>query len=446
MAPADPGSELPKITVDLEPIGRRVRVPPGTSLLDAARLAGVDLVASCGGMGICGTCLVRVISGEVSPLNPSEEETMDSAQKAAGLRLACQALTLADVRLDIPASSLTGGQIMQVEGESTGEEFAPLVKPFEFSCPPPSMEDLRSDLTRVQDALEEAGHPPLREVPERVSEVSTLLRQEGWKARLALKQDGGHSRLAGSLTPGRQMLGLAMDIGSTKVALYLVDLESAVTLAAWGLMNPQIAYGEDVISRIAYANHGDEQRNQMQKLLVEAINVSIAETCDREGLCAEQIVDVTAVGNTAMHHFFTHLAVEPLGRAPYVPIVQEALSFEASGIGLNTSGGACVYMPPNIAGYVGADHVSALVASREHLQRGRLCWWILARILRSAWYRESASFPAPAPPGRPSRVLTSATACGQHRAQLRGYTSARAASGCIPSLTNRRWVSADRES
>ena len=97
-----------------------------------------------------------------------------------------------------------------------------------------------------------------------------------------------------------------MDIGSTKVALYLVDLESAVTQAAWGLINPQIAYGEDVISRIAYANHGDEQRKQMQKLLVEAMNVSIAETCDREGLCAEQIVDVTAVGNTAMHHFFTH--------------------------------------------------------------------------------------------------------------------------------------------
>ena len=183
MAPADPGSELPKITVDLEPIWWRVRVPPGTSLLDAARLAGVDLVASCGGMGICGTCLVRVISGEVSPLNPSEEETMDSAQKAAGLRLACQALALAHVRLDIPASSLTGGQIMQVEGESTGEEFAPLVKPFELSCPPPSMDDLRSDLTRVQDALEEAGYPPLREVPERVGEVSTLLRREGWKAR-----------------------------------------------------------------------------------------------------------------------------------------------------------------------------------------------------------------------------------------------------------------------
>lgn len=234
MDPSHSRNDTSRVKVDLEPVGRRVLVPPGTSLLDAARLAGVDLVASCGGLGICGTCLVRVVAGEVSPLSASEEETLEPAQVADGMRLACEARALADVRLDIPASSLTGGQRMQVEGESTAAEFAPLVRPFELSCPPPSLQDLRSDLTRVQDALAEAGLPPLREGPGRIANLSALLRREDWKTRLALIGDGERSRLAGSLEPGAKMLGLAMDIGSTKVALYLVDLESAVTLAAWG--------------------------------------------------------------------------------------------------------------------------------------------------------------------------------------------------------------------
>ena len=164
-----------------------------------------------------------------------------------------------------------------------------------------------------------------------------------------------------------------MDLGSTKLAIFLVDLENGAILAQAGVMNPQISFGEDVVSRIAYANRGDENRKQLQTRLVETINQTLAEFCEREGICHDQVVDVVAVGNTAMHHLFTGLPVEPLGAAPYTPVVSEALYFPASEIGLQVASGAWVYMPPNIAGYVGADHVSALLATRSYTAAEHTC-------------------------------------------------------------------------
>ena len=155
-----------------------------------------------------------------------------------------------------------------------------------------------------------------------------------------------------------------MDMGSTKLAIFLVDLESGATLAQTGVMNPQIAYGEDVVSRIAYANRDAENRMLLQSRLVETINQTLAEFCAREGVCRDQIVDAVVVGNTAMHHFFTGLPVEPLGSAPYVPVVASRCTSRPPRLGWQLAPGAWVYLPPNIAGYVGADHVAALLATQ----------------------------------------------------------------------------------
>ena len=171
------------------------------------------------------------------------------------------------------------------------------------------------------------------------------------------------SELITCAQPGTPVLGLAMDIGSTKIAMYLVNLETGSTLATCGLMNPQIAYGEDVISRIAFANRNEDNRHLLQKVLIQAINEAAAELCAQNGLLVEQIVDVVVCGNTVIHHTFCGLPLEQLGSAPYVPVVQDAISFAAAEIGLHCAPGAHVYLPPNIAGYVGADHVSALTAT-----------------------------------------------------------------------------------
>ncbi len=352
--------------VDLEPIGRRVEVAAGTNLLEAAQKAGVDLVASCGGIGICGTCRVRIIQGAVTPVTLTEEEALEASQRDAGFRLACQTEPLSDVRLDIPAESLTAVQQMQIEGQEGDIHLDPEVVAVDISLEPPHLEDLRSDLARVDAALAQQGFGPVRGSLALIGQLSHYLRQNDWKARLAIRQENGGSQLVSVLEPGAMLVGLAMDLGSTKLALYLVDLSNGATLARTGIMNPQIAYGEDVVSRIAFANRGEENRKVLQVRLVEAINQAVANFCGELGLSRDQLVDVVAVGNTAIHHLFSGLPVEQLGSAPYVPVVSEPLRFGAGEIGLAAAPGAQVFMPANIAGYVGADHVSALLATQAY--------------------------------------------------------------------------------
>ncbi len=361
--PSSPQSSL--FTVDLEPTGRRARVPAGATLLDAARAAGVDIVASCGGVGICGTCVVKIVRGEVSALNQQEREVLSPEEVRQGLRLACQTQVLGDVGVDIPPASLVRGQRLQLEGQSTDFPFQPAAQIVDIACAPPDLRDLRADMTRVNDALGAAGKPPLAASVEQMDELSARLRREGWRARLVCFPDG---RLAASLRSGSPVLGVAMDLGTTKLALYLLDLTTGGTLAAAGVVNPQIAYGEDVISRISYANRGREQRRQLQTMLVNTINQTVQAECARLGLDPSQVVEYAAAGNTAIHHLFCGLEVEQLGRAPYVALVDQALSLQAAELGLAGAPGARVYLPPNIAGYVGADHVAALTASQERLQ------------------------------------------------------------------------------
>jgi uncharacterized 2Fe-2S/4Fe-4S cluster protein (DUF4445 family) len=355
-----------KFVVDLEPIGRRIEVDPGTTLLEAAQKAGVDLVASCGGIGICGTCLVRIAQGEVTPVTLTEEESLDAAQLEAGFRLACQAEPLSDIRLDIPPESLTAVQQMQVEGREAEVALSPMVNAVDLALEKPDLEDLRSDIARVDEELARQGFAPVQGSLELIGTLSKILRGSDWKARLALRSVNGSSQLVSVLPVDTPLLGLAMDLGSTKVAIYLVDLCSGATIARTGVMNPQIAYGEDVVSRIAFANRAEENRRLLQSRLVETINESLNTLCQEHLLSPEWVVDVVAVGNTAMHHLFCGLPVEQLGAAPYVPVVSEPLTFAAAEIGLAVARGAQVFMPANIAGYVGADHVSALLATQSY--------------------------------------------------------------------------------
>ena len=356
----------PSYIVDLQPTGRRVPVPAGLTLLEAAQKAGIDLVASCGGSGFCGTCQVKIISGSTSPISPTELDVLDDSQVRQGMRLACQTEVLGDVRIFIPPESFGGAQQLQVEGVESDNQLNPDVIALDLEITPPTLHDLRSDLRRVDDALNERGLPPIKAAPAAAVLLSTYLRRHDWKARLALRVHTDACELITCLAPRETILGLAMDIGSTKLAMYLVDLETGGTLATSGLMNPQIAYGEDVVSRIAFSNKDPENQKLLQQVLVDAINGGAAALCSQQGFAPDQIVDLVVVGNTAIHHFFCGLPVEQLGQSPYVPVVQDALQFSAASIGIKAAPFASVYLPPNIAGYVGADHVSALTVTHAY--------------------------------------------------------------------------------
>ncbi|MBP8108127.1 MAG: DUF4445 domain-containing protein [Caldilineaceae bacterium] len=354
--------QLTEFTVDFEPIGRRGRTQADGTLLDAAQSAGVDLISLCGGVGACDSCKVRLVTGDLTASTLIEADLFSTAELADGWRLACQAQPLSHVKVDVPPESLTTPQRLQIEGDMVSIALAPAVRAVGLIITPPHLHDLRDDLTRLQDAWRShEGTQADLVIPMPVLQtLSIRLRQHNWHVRLVVNN---HDELIALLAPDTALCGLAVDIGTTSIAAYLVSLEAGAILAKTGAMNPQIAYGEDVVSRIMYCNEHEKGRALMQSRLVETLNRLIADLCATANITADQIVDVVVVGNTVMHHLFAGLPVQQLGEAPYVPAVAKALQISAHEIGLNVAIDAQVYLPPNLAGYVGADHVAMLQAS-----------------------------------------------------------------------------------
>ncbi|MGB7095593.1 MAG: ASKHA domain-containing protein [Anaerolineales bacterium] len=355
-----PTPDLKTRVVDMQPVGRRIEISVGTTLLEAAQAAGVGLVSLCGGEGWCESCLVRIAKGEVNPPTQPEMDYLGDKELADGFRLACQVTPCTDVRIDIPPESLSTPQRLQVEGKDFDIPLAPSVEVIDLEISPPTLEDLRADADRVKDTLAENGFPDAHfELPV-LTTISDVLRENKWSARFVVRE----SEIIAILPSGSGIYGISVDIGTTKLALYLVDLLTGEVVEKVGEMNPQIAYGEDVVSRIAYTTQNQDGLRTLQTALVNALNKLIQDVCKSTEINHWQIVDAVIVGNTAMHHLFAGLPVEQLAFAPYVPAVSEPLDFRATAIGIKLAPGSYIHLLPNIAGYVGADH-SAVILSTE---------------------------------------------------------------------------------
>jgi uncharacterized 2Fe-2S/4Fe-4S cluster protein (DUF4445 family) len=345
--------------VDFEPVGRRAEIEVGETLLTAAQSSGVELVSVCGGIGSCASCSIRLVGGELSQPTEGEEEALGVEALAKGFRLACQAKPLGDVKVEIPPESLATPQRLQVEGQYVDVGVDQIVTSHDIQLEAPTLIDLRSDSTRLLETLEEKIGDRFCLDHSVLSDISDRLRDQDWAAHLAVR-DGN---IVAIFAPGTKLLGLAIDIGTTKLAGYLLDLVTGETLGMMGAMNPQISYGEDVISRIAYTNEHPEGRATLKTRLVDTLNGIVSDLCSEVNLSADHIIEVVMVGNTAMHHLAVGLPVQQLAVAPYVSATNESLEFPAREIGLQVASGASIYLPPNIAGFVGADHVAMILAT-----------------------------------------------------------------------------------
>ncbi|MFB3853082.1 MAG: ASKHA domain-containing protein [Vicinamibacterales bacterium] len=346
--------------VDWQPIGRRTEVPAGTSVLDAARAAGIELVAVCGGAGLCEGCLVQVSSGRLRDPAATEVSALGAERLRRGWRLACQAAIDGDVTLSIPPESMSAPQRLQVEGGRPS--LAPpdrSLRIVDVELQPPSLRDLRAGDVRFAEALSLLGCHHPRPGLALMRGLLPLLKSNAWGCRAVM--EGGE--ILAVAPPASTIAGLAVDIGTTKLAVYLVDLHTGSTLAVAGRMNPQASFGEDVVSRIAWVGDSTERIGRMQALVVGALSGMVDECCAASGVPRNAIVEAVAVGNTAMHHFLAGLPVSSLGEAPYVPVVSGATDTLCSGIGLDLAPGARLHLPPNVAGYVGSDHVAMLLAT-----------------------------------------------------------------------------------
>jgi len=347
-------------TIDFEPLGRRGECQESESILICARQLGVGISSVCGGIGTCNTCRLQVLDGSVSRPTSNELEALSAQELRDGWRLACQTYPRSDLTLNIPPESMTTLQRTQVEGLEVAVQLEPAVQSYQLQLAAPSLSSLQADYDQLLEAMDKQHQIRCGRVDINLLRIlSTRLRSWNWECLASIRQD---EVIAISPLHSRQ-LGLAVDLGTTKIAAYLVDLNNGRTLAAKGVMNPQISYGEDIISRITVAINSAQEGEELRQVTVKAINDLIINLCDEVGAGAEEIVDAVVVGNTATHHLFLGLPVGQLAISPFVPAVSSALDVKASDLGLQIAPGAYVHLLPNIAGFVGADHVAMLLAT-----------------------------------------------------------------------------------
>jgi uncharacterized 2Fe-2S/4Fe-4S cluster protein (DUF4445 family) len=347
------------LKLDIQPVGLRTKISREETILEAAQEAGVGLVSLCGGEGWCYSCLIKIVRGDVSDLTGNELDFLSDEEISEGYRLACQAKPRSDLVINIPPDSLSTPQRLQVEGLELEVPLDPVVEFVDLVMDEPSLDDLRSDVQRVREALSAKGFDETRFDFPLLAKFSEILRENEWRVRAVIR-DGEVITL---LPEGSGLFGIAVDIGTTKVAVYLLSLESGEVIDKRGEMNPQIAYGEDVISRISYTNQNGDGRKILQDAVVETLNYTTEELCKHAGISTSQVVDAVVVGNTAIHHLFVGLPVRQLVYAPYVAAENHALDIRASSLGFNLACGAYVHLLPNIAGYVGADHSAVILAT-----------------------------------------------------------------------------------
>ena len=374
------GLPLSAHRVVFTPSGKRGEFADGASLLAAARELGVDLDSVCGGRGICGRCQIDIAEGDfakhallssaghVTPWGAVESRYADKrGPLPPGRRLGCQARICGDLVVDVPPESQVHRLVVRKRAETHPIEIDPVVRLYYVEVAEPDMHEPASDLRRLQQALSEQWS--LAETNVDLATLATLqktLRAGQWKVTAALRK--GRDIVA--IMPGfaERAFGVAIDVGSTTIAAHLTDLASGEVVAAVGAMNPQIRFGEDLMSRVSYVMMNPGGDKELTRAVREAMDGLIGEAAREAGVARGEIMEVTMVGNPIMHHLVLGLDPTELGGAPFALTIDAAYEARARELGLEIAPGAFVYALPCIAGHVGADAAGVVLAEGPHLR------------------------------------------------------------------------------
>jgi uncharacterized 2Fe-2S/4Fe-4S cluster protein (DUF4445 family) len=366
------------------PSGRRARVERGTTVLDAARRLGVDLDSTCGGRGICGRCQVSVAEGEHAKhgitctgdalTSPTATELDYAADKGLGRgrRLGCVARVADDVVIDVPPESQVYRQVVRKEADARAIAVDPVVRLHVVEVEEPQLGSSRSDAARLLEALErewslrnlQIDIDVLRSL-QRVLRASATVSPTRRQVTVAVHDADAVT----AVWPGFHdvALGIAFDVGSTTVAGHLCDLRTGEVLASAGAMNPQIRFGEDLMSRVSYVMLNPGSEKELTRAVRGCLAKLTAELCRDSGVDRTDVLEVTFVGNPVMHHLLLGIDPTELGGAPFALAVDDALRLRASELGLPVNPGARAYVLPCIAGHVGADTAGVILAEGPHL-------------------------------------------------------------------------------
>ena len=388
-----------KVKIIFQPSGRRGEVESGISIIEASRQLGVDIESLCGEKKVCGKCKVRIEEGffekygisssgdHASPWQEEEGKFITPSERKDGFRLGCCARVQEEMLVFVPEESRAGKQVVSKAARDIPIEWDPAVKCFYVEAEKPTFQDPTGDLERILKRLDSVhglrnlsiDYLALRRLPD-------CLRKGDWKVTVAVWMDKEIIRvMAGRV---EDYYGIAIDVGTTTVAAYLCNLATMKVVDTASMMNPQCKYGEDVMSRITYSVMHEDGLERMSNDIVEGLNSLVRQACESThppkkkanskgsddsaacppSLCLtpDDLMDMTIVGNTAMHHILLKLNPEHVGLAPFPPVVHKSLDIKARDLGIRVNESAYVCILPNEAGFVGADNVGVLIAEEPY--------------------------------------------------------------------------------
>jgi len=351
--------QVASVQVSFQPMDVTVAVPHGRSLFEAAAKVGVEVDTVCGGNGLCGKCKVRVREPEGVPAKPIDYVHLSGEEVTSGMRLSCQIEADHDLEIDVPPTDRRNIRILH-HGEQREIPLRPNVLKIHLPYVPPRERDGVTDWDAVKAVL-----PPW------FSRVDVPLSWLRLLPALIRHEDGmtltvvGRRRVVRIESGDRSATncGLAVDIGSTSMVAYLVDLDTGEELGVASEPNDQATYGDDIIARLARAQFSESGLRELHKLTVTQLDAMFRTVLNGAGLSPSAVSEVTIVGNMAMHHFLLRLDTTYLGLSPYAPVTRDAITVSAAELGLELEPGTPIHVLPNIAGFVGSDTVGVILAS-----------------------------------------------------------------------------------
>jgi len=361
------------------PSGIRGRFEAGTPILDAARSLGVDIDSVCGGRGICGRCQVNLVEGKfakhgltsssdsLSPFAEAEDKFRERRGLKVGRRLSCHATLEADAVIDVPSSSQVHKQVIVKDLDDRKIEMDPAIRLHYVTVQEPDMHNPTGDFERLCMALEQQwGLTGLECDLRTLQSLQKALRKGEWSVTVAVHRElritaiwsGFHSAA----------YGLAVDVGSTTIAMHLCDLSTGNVLATSGMMNPQIRFGEDLMSRVSYVMMNPGGEEVLTKIVRDGINKLIKNVTTSAGIDPMDVLNAVFVGNPIMHHLLLGIDPTELGGAPFALTTNTGLTVWATELDLDSNPDGRVYFLPCIAGHVGADTTAVILSEAPHLQ------------------------------------------------------------------------------
>ncbi len=374
-----PENESQKYMVIFQPSGRRGLIEAGQSLKQASRHLGVDIEGICGETATCGKCKVRIENGffekygiesergNLSPLTDSERKFIDAHLASEGYRLACQARIHGNVVVFVPEESRMGKQLVRKAATERAIELKPAVRKCYVELREAALNDTLGDWERLQAELDSRfGLTDLTIDYRTLLGLQEAVRLGDWKITVSVWMDKEVIRAE----PGfvEKSYGLAIDVGTTTVAGYLCELGSGTLATTESMMNPQVVYGEDIMSRITYAIVNKDGLAHMNQTIIKGINELAGRAAAQAHIKRQDIIDMTVVGNTCMHHILLNIDPQYIGRSPFPPAVHHSLNIKARDVGLKISPGAYLHVLPIEAGFIGADNVGVLIAEAPYQQ------------------------------------------------------------------------------